>query len=93
MIHYCTSDPLDTIMLAIVDATGVPVYIINSTVTASPYVFAVPHQVPPPDCFSCHVVATSNMYGVYYRVSALTLTKVDTQHSHFLGIYARSRRR
>lgn len=93
MIHYCTSDPLDTVMLAIVDATGVPVYIINSTVTASPYVFAVPHQVPPPDCFSCHVVATSNMYGVYYRVSALTLTKVDTQHSHFLGIYARSRRR
>ncbi len=70
---------------------GAPVHVINSSVVASPFVFALPYNVPPPDCFSCHIVATSNLYGVYFRVR--TQAKMSrSSESHCAGQLVSRRR-
>ncbi len=58
------SDPSDTLALEIHDETGAVVFQVTTEaqVSAGSYSFPVSYQAPPPDCFSCFLVAVSNRY-------------------------------
>jgi len=58
------SDMNDTFALQIADRHGVLVYTLLTDAPVGTTTLFIPHTVPPPDFFSCFLIATSNTYGV-----------------------------
>lgn len=82
-ITFKASDPSDTLTLEVQDENGAIVFVVttDAQVSEGTFNYSVPFAAPPSDCFSCFLVAVSNLYPSLYHIFPTPFSIGSFEHS------------